>query len=654
MRRIPCLVLASAVLLGPVFLGCQETLPPEPTNPNPNGDQRLLVPPRGEPFVVIDTPAPPSNPTATVMLGSVIVFEWHSGAEIEPQFVRWLCMQIVDTAGNYDPTFDIVGDLNLHPGRYESRWSSWVPYTNPDGRTTTAGKDDPLSLSRSYIFAVQAKNRSGKVTTVFNRGVNIRQFVVSTTATPLLMITEPFIGSQEFLRMNPRPATVSFPAGLEATFSWKADASSYGGRVVGCRYGWDVSDINNDGDWAVAFSLQCTHASPIAFYSGVHTLLVEAIDNSGAITLGMIELTLVPFTMERDLLWVDDFRSTNDFQQYDYAFPREDEHDDFWLGLCGKAEGFDASRDVYDVSYSYGGVRPDLSLIGKYKNIIWTYNSDRLSGVWDDVILFTPESMVSWGTKLMNNYLSVFLAKGGHLITEGMSEKASGLAAILPPAQTTRGFPLNIKCELLGNLDDCDGDTSGVNSYAYKDYCVTVLDKIDGTFRLDADMPMRKIRNYDCMYPGAVKSTDVWHDRVPGMPDNLNLWSEILVAGRFYAPNEPSPRPGGFTPAEIYDPAYWMNNTATASQGCFHPMYRMKSKNTASALNNQPVALWVTKYADVYPDVTSGVAVAAPSAHFGFELWFFDRTQVNRIVDVIFGEWGIAATRDVPLYPAAD
>jgi hypothetical protein len=646
MRKMAYLAAALAVLLGLAFLGCQESLPPEPSpDQDPNADQRTLLPPRGEPFVIIDTPAPPSNPSATVSLGRVIVFEWHGGLDVEPQFVRWLCTQVVDTMGNYNPTFDIVGDLNLHPDRYESGWSSWVPYANPDGRTATVGKDEPLALRRSHIFAVQAKNRSGKVTTVFTRGMNIRQFIVSATAAPRLIITEPFLGSKVFLGMDPRPTTVSFPTGLEMNFSWKADASSYGGRIVGYRYGWDVSDINDDHDWAVEFPLQITHARSIAYQSGVHTLFVEAIDNSGAITLGMIELSLVPFTMERNLLWVDDFRSTSDFAQVDYAFPREDEHDAFWLGLCAKATGFDPSRDVYDVSYSYGGMPPGLSLITRYKNIIWTYNSDRLSGAWDDVILFTPESMVSWGPKLMNNYLSVFLAKGGHLITEGMSEKAAGLAAILPVVQAARGFPLNVKCELLGNSDGCEGDTSSVNSCAYKDCCITMLDKIDGTFRTDSDMPMRRIRNYDCMYPGAVKSADMWHTRVPGMPEQLNLWSEILKAGRWYAPNEPGSHPGGFTPVEIYDPAYWMGRNGVASQGCFHPMYRMKSKNTMSVLNNQAVALWVTKYADVVPDVSAGIAVAAPSAHFGFELWFFDRSQVSRIVDVIFGEWGIAATR---------
>jgi len=127
------------------------------------------------------------------------------------------------------------------------------------------------------------------------------------------------------------------------------------------------------------------------------------------------------------------------------------------------------------------------------------------------------------------------------------------------------------------------------------------------------------------------------------MPDNLNLWSEILKAGRYYAPNEPSPRPGGFTPVEVYDPAYWMQRNGISSQGCFHPMYRMKSKNMMSAVNNQAVALWVTKYADVVPEVTSGVA--APSAHFGFELWFFDRPQVNQIIYSLFSEWRIVSSR---------
>ena len=274
-----CLVVALAALLGLAFLGCRDLLPPAPPpDLDPNLCRLPLRPPSGEePFLIIDQPAPPSNPNAVTMLGRVIVFGWHSGLEVEPHFTRWLCMQVVDTTGNYNPQFDIVRDLNLHPSRYESRWSKWLPYKNPHGRTTTVGEDEPLTLSRSYIFAVQGQDRSGKVTTLFTRGVNVRQFVVSVNAVPRLIITEPFVGGRAFLGMNARTEGILFPTGLEMNFSWEADASAYGGQIVGYRYGWDVSDIDRKKDWAVKFSLDHTSAPPIAFQSGSHTLYVEAL-----------------------------------------------------------------------------------------------------------------------------------------------------------------------------------------------------------------------------------------------------------------------------------------------------------------------------------------------------------------------------------------
>jgi hypothetical protein len=492
---------------------------------------------------------------------------------------------------------------------------------------------------------VQAKDEAGAVTAIFTRGVNVRQFLVSVTASPLLTITEAFLGGFQFTGGNPKREKRDLPPGVELCFRWRGDASLYGGEIVCYQYGWDVADLNNPSDWGSdcsPFNLgTCT-----TWYSGVHTLYVRCVDNSGSETLGQIEISVVPFTMDRNLLWVDDFRSTDDFQQVDYNTPKEMQHDSLWLGHCRRTIGFDPARDVYDAVYGgYNSAPPKISLIGRYKNIIWTFSSNLLSNCIDNVIQFTPETKIS-ESAIPINFLAIFLAKGGHILTEGGSERGSGLAMILPlVSNTARGFPLNIKCEILGNSDGCEGDTSAVNSYAYKDYCVTMLDKIDATsFRTDPDMPMRRIRNYDCMYPGAVKSLDAWHDSVPGMPSELNLWSVILGAGRYYAPNEPGSRPGGFTPVEVYDPYYWMNRNNVSSQACFHPMYRMKAKNTNSVLNNQTVAIFVTKYANVVPDVTAGVAVAAPSAHFGFELWFFDRTQGKAIMDALFRKWQILAT----------
>jgi hypothetical protein len=85
-----------------------------------------------------------------------------------------------------------------------------------------------------------------------------------------------------------------------------------------------------------------------------------------------------------------------------------------------------------------------------------------------------------------------------------------------------------------------------------------------------------------------------------------------------------------------------MNLKGLEQQPCFHPMYRMRTRNVAvSAVNNATVAFWTTKYANVIAKVPG--AVAAPSVQFGLPLWFFNRAQVDSIADVIFTEWQISA-----------
>ena len=601
------------------------------------------------PFAQITLPHAPVPADKVGQLGKVIKFEWKGTDPIDspdntqdPDSVRYMYHRVDSPGFGYKPSFDIVADLNRNPLRYEGNWSPWIWYRAPgdSGRSTVLGDDEILEMRRSYIFAVQAKDEAGAITSIFDRKLNVRQFIVSEVATPFLTITEPYLGGFQFTGTNLRPEKRELPPGVELKFRWHADASWYGGEIVCYQYGWDVADLNDPNDWASdcsPFNLGCTQT----WYSGVHTLFVQVRDNSGAVTLGQIEIDIIPFTMDRNLLWVDDYASSN-FQQVDYAQPREYDHDTLWTHQCARAIGFDPARDVYDAYYSYNATPPKISLIGRYKNIIWSYGSSYDNGCMDDVIRFTPESMIGSGSQITVNYLSLFLAKGGHLLTEGSSERTGGLAACLLP--TAQRFPMNLKCEITGNRDGCEGDTSGVRSFPYKDYCVTMLDKIIGTFRGDSDLPMRLARNYDCMYPGMLNSHDAWNDSVPGMPDTLNLWSTVIVPGHFFAPLQPDPYPGGFTLAEVYDPHYWMVRNVAKSQGCFHPLWLMRAKNTTSALNRQAVGLWVTKYANVKPDPISGVAVAAPSIHLGFELWYFDRTQGRAIITAMFRKWQILAT----------
>jgi hypothetical protein len=130
----------------------------------------------------------------------------------------------------------------------------------------------------------------------------------------------------------------------------------------------------------------------------------------------------------------------------------------------------------------------------------------------------------------------------------------------------------------------------------------------------------------------------------PGFPGRLDLWEEVTREGRYFDPND-SLGPGGFTYVEVYDPGYWMWRTSVPQQPCFHPLYRMRAVSERSALNGCTVALWITKYGDVVPEVSSGAGVAAPSFHFGFPLWFFERSAVDSIASAIFDEWGILISK---------
>jgi hypothetical protein len=594
------------------------------------------------PSVTIDQPRLPGSGTVSV-LGRVIRFKWTGRDPIDdpnnvqdPDSVRYFYTLVVDTTGKYDESFSIVDDLNKNPWRYDHMWGPWIWYRAPldSGRSTLLGDDEVLVVNKSHVFAVQAKDEAGAVTAIFDKTKNLRRFVVSNDAVPLLKITEPFLGGFVFRGTNLRVETRDLPPGVTLNFRWRADASDYGGEIQCYRYGWDVLDLNDPNQWAGAcspFTLGCKKT----LYSGVHILYIEAYDNSGGVTLGRIEIDVVPFTMERNLLWVDDFFSS-DFIQVDWATPTEKQHDDFWLGLCGKAAGFDRERDVYDVYYGYNKKPPPISLIGLYRNIIWSYSSAPDVGAWDDVVYFTPETSLLTGSRLTLNYLSIFLARGGHLLTEGRSERGGGLAAVL--GAQAQVFPLSLKCEITGPKDGCEGDTSGVSCMAYKDYCISILDKIRGTFRTGNDMPVRR-ESWDGLTFGRRDATDSVTASLSGLPDSLGLWEEIVKPGRFFDPKQ-----RGFAYVEVYDPAYWMVRNGLTSQACFHPMYRMYARSTVSPVHRAPMALVITKYKDIDADNMPGGTIAAPSFHFGTELWFFNRSAVNAIMNVILDRWGILAS----------
>ena len=269
--------------------------------------------------------------------------------------------------------------------------------------------------------------------------------------------------------------------------------------------------------------------------------------------------------------------------------------------------------------------------MARYKNIIWVYSSS--SDAFGDIVGFTPESNSVQGAVTSLNYLSLFLAKGGHLWTSGRAERYGGLASVFtgePPL-----FPASFK---FGHQTRDAEDTSGVNCLAYRDYCIRAVDKVMGSFQNDPDeMPPDFLRHLDrdAMRFAVRDDGDAVTAAYPGLPDSLTLWSEVTQPGMFF---DPARR--GFFYVECYDPEYYfVYKLINSSLPCFHSMYRMKARNSQSLIDNTTIAVFVTRYGDIVPEVESGISVAANSFHFGVPLWFFDRTQVQGIVDIIFDEW---------------
>jgi len=245
------------------------------------------------------------------------------------------------------------------------------------------------------------------------------------------------------------------------------------------------------------------------------------------------------------------------------------------------------------------------------------------------VIKFTPESLIGEGSTLVINYLSLFLLRGGHLWTCGRSDLAAGGLAVtflLAPQ-----FPATFKFDMTPN----QADTSGVNCMAHRDYCLSIVDKVIGTFRTGGEMPARRI-DQDALRHCFLDPDDSITAMYPGLPLDLKLSEDVTQPGMFF-----NPMNNGFYYVEVYDPAYWVETSGIRQQKCFHPMYRMRTRSTRSPLDHSTIAVWIDKYSDVVPEGAASPGVAARSVHFGMPLWFFRHTAIDSIANVVFEEWGL-------------
>ena len=574
-------------------------------------DDEVIAPINGE-----DDPVCPLNtPWVEIVAPDVgddtyypprIDFSWEQDPEYKIAFTRYLIFEL-------EPGETGTDMLNEHPEQFEGLWAEWKQW-DPAGDSTVIGGDSPLE-NGTYFFAVQAKDSCGKETDHFDLQYNARQFTVS-TAPPFLVLFEPFLGSGNFMGTLLRPAAAQVLPGIEFTFRWSAEPSYSWFGPVQYRFGWDIQNLEEDGEWTFPWSSQIRISLPMRFSSGVHVFHVEARDDAGTITRARVEIEVIPFPREYDLLWIDDFMLGDIYDPLRHL-PTETEHDEFWTGICSRAPGFNAVRDIYDADiYSSDDPLP-LTVLADYRNVVWTYSSSTRSA-WNNTIKFEPGPVRNFPAP--NNF-RMFLAAGGSALTCGNSDRTGGgLSSTFPENHL---YPASVTDDL-ANYDY--NEEYAKHSMAHDDYYVTVIDKVVANFR--TDLPDGVVRNTD---RDAMVSANFYTDVLGDFPPALTLWDEITQPGMYFDPTK-----RGFTYVEVYDPVYYMDYLLKRSHRCFSPLYLMRSRSTLSPLDHAAVAL-IGTWQECEPWNRPG----HESYHFGFPLWFIDHAQAEQVVDAIFQRWNI-------------
>ncbi len=602
------------------------------------------------PTVFIITPRPSGLNASPVP--PITTFRWEAsdpdGAGTqEPDSVRHMLLPL--ERFNSAPDRWAAGLEYIQQNPDAEEWSGWKWYQAPDdsGQFWTT---PPLDYG-SYYFAVQAMDEAGAVTPVFDHRTNLRRIIVRTDGWPILTVYNPYMGTIRTASFNTPPVIMDLPSGLEITFEFSATAEAYGGVIVGYRCRWNVIDPNDDDDWT-PFVGETAICSGGPFFFGTHSALIEVQDNSGFITRFETVINIVPFTMENDLLLVDDWiENLTCFADNGGITPCDTEHDQFWLDMLESVAGFNPRTDVFELG---GTGRADLPIqvLAKYKNVIWNATGDASGespAYLDELITFRdPDRSPAFG-RITPNLVAMYMAAGGHVLLAGNQI----MTMVINPTVMERinVFPIIFRYELGGDQDGVytgDGNDVGhygvgEDSFAYSECCLNVLDqsylrnrnqvrRTGGSQRC----PVDRIRNNDRIKDGMRAALPIDMTTGGGFP-RLELRPEVAGPGRFH-------EIAGLV-VDIYNPLYFSELTPCAvvadidpPRSCFEPIYGNGCPDDASVIYSAPVAFWTRQFETRIADAPG--AIGARSVVWGFHPVYFEPEPVKAALEIILhDEW---------------
>ena len=372
---------------------------------------------------------------------------------------------------------------NGRPAKYKYRlfrqdsqtpWQAWL--ANPDSlrrqfAPTFAGWDSihgdstrlrltNLDIGYQYLFAITALDAEGAYDPVFSMDKNVLVMSVVPLGSRCPNLTlfnssffysyasggiPPVIDSSWVIR-------IQAPAGQPLTVNWYAKPAE-GTSVAGYRWALDISDItdvtprhnrNDLARWS-AWNLSATSVTLGPFHGPEldvpHRLYVEATDDVGQVSLGIVEFRLVRPAFDRDLLIVNDTRfQVDDLSKWQPpgrtdslrapfgAWPSRAELDTFLFAVggvrwrmtpagCLSPQGiFKGYR--FDTLGTRRGLRDPtipLDVLGHYQHIVWMTDKSDLYNLAPNSQTLPMATLTYMSAAGRQNTLATWVSQGGKL-----------------------------------------------------------------------------------------------------------------------------------------------------------------------------------------------------------------------------------------------
>lgn len=545
--------------------------------------------------------------------------------------------------------------------------TTFVQYTN-------------LNPGSTYMFALVGFDEAGAYSPVFSLDENVLVLNVGYAGVlgPRIAFFNEFFfylyASGGYSTDESKKVNIEIPSGATTVINWFAIPDD-GSQMRRFRWALDIEDLtdntprlNENTDlrhWS-QWGLSTTSARIPAFPVGRDTssiLYVEAEDINGLVSLGMVRMTVVTPTFDRDLLIVDDTRfngdqrvagTTDSVRAPSGAWPTAAEFDTFmyarggmrWRSIPGNPQPLSPVGVFAGYRYDTLGTRQGrenptipLAILGQYRHVIWIL--DGLSSTYGPDVntpaLIYPEPVLRYMTKPnRQNTLATYILRGGKtwLLGGGIgngtltfgnrgSNDEAGIRTYSSVGQGAELIPGKFMYDLVGWRTEFKSSSIGPMSF----------------YRTDQPNPISN--NGGQLWPGAPEGRG-WRNW-PGQPDYTVLPTQIDYK----------------SPAT--DPIYPLRSTGTfyrqisEFEWLSEPTYQEEDPDNDPATPNSFSALdtlyWVDSSWDrlnqgpnINPVMTvyHGLTVPQPVIFTGFNLWVMRRDHVIQMIDfVLQNAWGL-------------